>query len=58
MCPARMLRWHRARREHRRRRRELVDLSRLVAAAIERGYERVIGYTDARLAAQRRRKSK
>lgn len=54
--PARMLRWHRARREHRRRRRETIALYRAVLAAVEHGYQRVIGYTDARFEALGRRK--
>ena len=47
-----MLAWHRARREHRRQRREIIRLMLLISTAIERGYLQVIAHVDARLAAQ------
>lgn len=49
-----MLRTHRLRREHRRQRREIARLVQLVAVAIERGFEKVIGYMDARLKVRKR----
>ena len=48
--PARTLAWHRARREHRRQRREIIRLMQLVSVAIERGYLAVITHVDAKLA--------
>jgi hypothetical protein len=52
--PAATLRLHRSRRAHRRQRQEIARLMLMVSVAIERGFEQVIGFVDAKLRVKRR----